>query len=67
MSKSASEQDTAMPKRSLQFNLDRPPPKPPGRQQKAPASTRRRVLIIDYQSWLALTDKVARAADTQPS
>jgi len=25
------------------------------------------VLIIDYQSWLALTDKVARAADTQPS
>lgn len=56
-----------MPKRPRQLELDRYQASRRGEKKQALASTRGRVLIIDYQSWLALTDKAARAAPPRPS
>jgi len=53
-----------MPARShTQLDLSGEPHRALRRNAAAtPMSTRKRVLLIDYQSWLALTDDVAKAA-----
>jgi len=50
-------------KRPTQLDLSRDVARPTRRARSdAPLSTRKRVLLIDYQSWLALTDGIAKAA-----
>jgi len=54
-------------KRPTQLDLARDAALPARRARPdAPLSTRKRVLLIDYQSWLALTDGVAKAAASRP-